>query len=183
MLLGGDEFGRTQGGNNNAYCQDTELSWFDWNFGEAESALIRFVQTLTMLRHKYPILRRNLFLNGQYIKELGVRDVSWIDATGRPHEEQHWQEPSLPCFGMLLDGRAQPSGIRQRGKEATLLCVFNAHHQGVNFILPDCEGGREWSLLFDTNTPENHDKSAFKSGSPYEVIGRSLVLYVLRLDS
>ena len=182
MLLGGDEFGRTQRGNNNAYCQDTELSWFDWNFGEAESSLIRFVQTLTRLRHKYPILRRNLFLNGEYIEELGVRDVAWIDATGLPREQQHWQDPSLRCFGMLLDGRAQSSGIRQRGKEATLFIVFNAHHDGVNFILPECEGGREWSLLLDTNAPENHDKSAFKVGSPYLVTGRSLVLYQLLLD-
>jgi glycogen operon protein len=183
MILGGDEFGRTQRGNNNAYCQDNEISWLDWNFGEAESSLVRFVQRLTTLRHKYPILRRNLFLNGQYIEELGVRDVAWIDATGLPREEHHWQDPSLRCFGMLLDGRAQSSGIRQRGKEATLLIVFNAHHDAVKFILPECEGGREWSLLLDTNAPENHDKSTFKVGTSYLVTGRSLVLYELCLDT
>jgi glycogen operon protein len=183
MILGGDEFGRTQRGNNNAYCQDTEISWYDWNFGEAGSSLIRFVQSLTALRHNYPILRRNLFLNGQYVEELGVRDVSWIDATGLPREEQHWQDPTLRCFGMLLDGRAQTSGIRQRGKEATLLIIYNAHHEGVDFILPECEGGREWSLLVDTNMPENHAKRAFKVGSSYVVSGRSLVLYELLLDS
>jgi glycogen operon protein len=183
MILGGDEFGRTQRGNNNAYCQDTDISWYDWNFGDAESSLIRFVQTLTALRHKYPILRRNLFLNGQYVEELGVRDVTWIEATGLPREEQHWGDPTLRCFGMLLDGRAQSSGIRQRGKDATLLIVFNAHHDGVNFILPVCEGGREWVLLLDTNAPEHHDTSVFKVGSPYVVTGRSLVLFELLLDS
>jgi glycogen operon protein len=183
MMLGGDEFGRTQWGNNNAYCQDTEISWYDWNVGEAGSALIKFVQNLTTLRHKYPILRRNLFFNGQHVEELGVRDVTWIHTTGLPREEQHWGDPSLRCFGMLLDGRAQSSGIRQRGKEATLLIIFNAHHEGVNFILPECEGGREWSRLVDTNVPENHDKSTFKVGSSYVVTGRSLVLYVLLVDS
>jgi len=183
MLLGGDEFGRTQKGNNNAYCQDTDISWFDWSFGDAESSLLQFVQTLTTLRHQYPILRRNRFLNGQYVEELGVRDVTWIDATGLPREEQHWQDPSLRCFGMLLDGRAQSTGIRQRGKEATLLIVFNAHHENVDFILPECEGGREWSLLLDTNVPEKQTESVFKVGSPYVVTGRSLVLYELLLSS
>lgn len=183
MLLGGDEFGRTQQGNNNAYCQDTEISWYDWNFRDAESSLIRFVQTLTSLRHKYPILRRNLFLNGQYVEELGVRDVTWIDATGSPLEEHQWQDPSLRCFGMLLDGRAQSSGIRQRGKEATLLLMFNAHHEEITCSLPECEGGQEWSLLIDTNTPDNPEKSAFKVGTSYAVMGRSLVLYQLLLRS
>ncbi len=183
MILGGDEFGRTQQGNNNAYCQDTDISWFDWNFGDAESSLIRFVQSLTALRHKYPILRRNLFLNGQYVQELGVRDVTWIEATGLPREEEHWQDPTLRCFGMLLDGRAQTSGIRRRGKEATLLIIFNAYHEGVTFILPECEGGREWVRLADTNVPDDHDKIAFKVRSPYIVAGRSLALYELLLDS
>jgi len=179
MLLGGDEFGRTQQGNNNAYCQDNEISWFNWNFGEAESSLIRFVQKVTALRHKYPILRRNLFLNGQLIQELGIQDVTWIDVKGMPMEEQHWMDPSVRCFGMLLDGRAQSTGIRQRGKEATLLILFNAHHEDIDFILPAYEGASEWLLLLDTSDPDGDDTTMCKVGTSYPLKGRSLVLYAL----
>lgn len=183
IILGGDECGRTQQGNNNAYCQDTDISWHDWNLNEDASSLVRFVQTLTTLRHTYPILRRNLFLNGHYVEDLGVRDVTWIEPTGLPREAHHWEDPSLRCFGMLLDGRAQSTGIRQRGKEATLLILFNAHHEGVTFTLPECQEGREWIRLLDTNLPENHDTSAFKVGSSYVVTGRSLVFYKLLVES
>lgn len=119
----------------------------------------------------------------QYVEELGVRDVTWFHTTGLPLDEQHWQDVSLRCFGMLLDGRAQSTGIRQRGKEATLFIVLNAHHEGVSFTLPECEGGREWWLLADTNVPEIHGKRGFKVGSSYIVTGRSLVLWELKLDS
>ncbi|MCU1294564.1 MAG: glycogen debranching protein GlgX, partial [Bryobacterales bacterium] len=137
MILGGDEFARTQGGNNNAYCQDDEISWVNWNIGEEGRSLIEFVRKLTGLRHRYPILRRNLFLTGEYNEELGVKDLTWLNANGCEMEQQNWEDPLMRCFGMLLDGRAQPTGIRQRGREATLLLIFNSHHDLVNFTLPE----------------------------------------------
>ena len=90
------------------------------------------------LRHKYPILRRNRFLDGQYLEDLGVKDVTWINANGKEMENENWGDSGMRCFGMLLDGRAQPTGIRQRGSEATLLMVINVHHDLVNFIMPAC---------------------------------------------
>jgi isoamylase len=90
MLLAGDEFGRTQKGNNNAYCQDNEISWLDWDIKEKGHSLIQFVQKLTRLRHRFPILRRNRFLTGEYIEELGVKDVTWINANGQEMQNEHW---------------------------------------------------------------------------------------------
>ena len=126
MLLAGDEFGRTQQGNNNAYCQNNEISWINWDIGEKGSALIRFVQKLTALKHKYPILRRNRFLTGQYVEELGVKDVSWINANGGEMTQEQWQDPTMTCFGMLMDGRAQATGIRKSSKDATVLLVISS---------------------------------------------------------
>ena len=126
MLLAGDEFARTQNGNNNAYCQDNEISWVDWDITEKGQSLIRFVQRLTALRHKYPILRRSRFLTGDYNEELGVKDVTWINASGTEMKPEEWGDTNMRCFGMLMDGRAQPTGIRQRGEDATLLMVLNA---------------------------------------------------------
>src|SRR5690348_1601995 len=100
MLLAGDEFARTQQGNNNAYCQDNEISWVDWEIGEEGEALIRFVQQLTALRHKYPILRRSRFLTGVYNEELGVKDVTWINASGAEMKPEEWGDMSMECFGM-----------------------------------------------------------------------------------
>ena len=155
MLLAGDEFARTQNGNNNAYCQDNEISWVDWDIGEEGQSLIRFVQKLTALRHKYPILRRSRFLTGVYNEELGVKDVTWINASGAEMKPEEWGDMNMECFGMLMDGRAQPTGIRRRGEDATLLMVLNGYHDLVEFTLPETAGGSHWQLLIDTNLAED----------------------------
>ncbi|MGH8199597.1 MAG: glycogen debranching protein GlgX [Steroidobacteraceae bacterium] len=176
MLLGGDEFSRSQRGNNNAYCQDNEINWLDWNLGDRGKGLIGFVQRLTQLRHTYPVLRRNRFLTGEHNAELDVTDVTWINASGTEMTEETWRDARTRCFGMLIDGRAQSSGIRQRGRDATLLWVLNAHHDVVLFTLPECAGGSEWSLLIDSNKPRAPE-ARFDSGSAYEVTARSMLLF------
>jgi isoamylase len=182
MLLAGDEFLRTQNGNNNAYCQDNEISWVNWDIAEEGQRLIRFVQRLTALRHKYPILRRNRFLTGVYNEELGVRDVTWINASGAEMKSEDWANVDMECFGMLMDGRAQPTGIRKRGEDATLLMVFNAYHDLVEFTLPETVGGWCWQLLIDTNLPEDAEIGRFATGEVYGVTGRSLLLFALQTD-
>jgi isoamylase len=179
MMLAGDEFGRTQNGNNNAYCQDNEISWLNWDLREKGEQLIAFTRRLTSMRHKYPILRRNLFLTGQYNEELGVKDLTWINANGSEMEQEHWGDTNMRCFGMLLDGRAQVTGIRQRGKQATLLIVINDHHDLVEFTMPECPGGDTWSLLIDTNITDNSEEGCFKVGDSYGVTARSLLLFAL----
>ena len=180
MLLAGDEFARTQQGNNNAYCQDDEISWLNWDLKEKGKSLIDFVRRLTSLRHQYPVLRRNLFLTGEDNEELGVKDVTWINANGSEMEDAQWGDHGMRCFGMLLDGRAQTSGIRQRGKEATLLIVINEFGEKVKFKLPDSPGGKKWLILIDTNDPEGkHQAKAFKIGQQYEITPRSLRMFAL----
>jgi isoamylase len=182
MLLAGDEFARTQQGNNNAYCQDNELSWVDWNHDERAQRLIRFVKKLTGLRHKYAILRRSRFFTGVYSEELGVKDLTWIKATGEEMAEADWGDGGSRSIGMLLDGRAQPTGIRKRGQEATLLLVFNAWQDVVRFTLPklpEAPGGAGWLLVADTNMPDLPDGGRFDFGHVYEVTARSLLLFEL----
>jgi isoamylase len=179
MIVAGDEFARTQRGNNNAYCQDNEISWLDWNLAKQNQAQIAFVQRLTALRHKYPVLRRSRFLTGEYNEALEVKDVTWINANGAEMTGEQWGDAGMHCFGMLMDGRAQPTGIRQRGQDATLLMISNAHHDMVQFTLPEVPGGGAWSLLIDTNLPEQAEKGGFAPGHVYEVTARSLLLLVL----
>jgi glycogen operon protein len=182
MLLAGDEFGRTQQGNNNAYCQDSEISWLNWEIEGKGDSLIQFVKRLTGLRQRYPVLRRNRFLIGEYNAELGVKDVSWINANGEEMQQGDWEDANSRCFGMLIDGRAQTTGIRQRGQETTLLLVINGYHDVVSFKLPEWAGGDGWSLLIDTNRPEV-ESDDFEIGAEYGVTGRSLLMFQLRPEA
>ena len=187
MILAGDEFARTQGGNNNAYCQDNGISWLDWNIQEKGRLLTRFVQKLTGLRHKYPILRRNLFLTGDYNEELGVKDVTWINPNGSEMQEHDWADENMRCFGMLMDGRAQTTGIRQLGHEATMLLVINGHYDMVSFTLPECAGGSQWSRRIDTNLEGNQEeeqtkKAIFHTADIYTVTARSVLLFALEAE-
>ena len=179
MVVAGDEFGRTQRGNNNAYCQDTEISWLDWGISEKGKALIHFVKKLTHLRHKYPLLRRNRFLTGEYVEEVGVKDVTWVNANGSEMTPEQWQDGGMGCFGMLLDGRAQATGIRKSSNDVSLLLVINGHDDLVEFTLPECYGGVQWSLLIDTNITGSSIKGRFDPGHKYGVTARSLLLFEL----
>ena len=177
MLLGGDEFGRTQQGNNNAYCQDGPISWLDWEFTDRGKSLISFVQTLCALRRRYPVLRRNRFLTGAFDAELEIKDLTWINASGAEMSGEDWEDERMRCFGMLMDGRARPTGVRQRGTEAAMLLVLNAHHDLVEFTLPECPGADFWSLLLDTNISKEPPRFRGRSGDIYGVTGRSLTLF------
>ncbi|MBD9416168.1 glycogen debranching protein GlgX [Pseudomonas sp. PDM16] len=183
MLLAGDEFGRTQQGNNNAYCQDNELSWVDWNIDQEGQDLMAFTRRLIKLRRDYPILRRGRFLVGHYNEELGVKDVTWLTPGGEEMGEEHWHDAEARCMGMLLDGRAQPTGIRRSGADATLLLILNAHHEAVDFLLPEVAEGSGWLGLLDSNQPKQKSIEQFAFGSQFLVTARSLLLFRLQSES
>ncbi|GAB2892458.1 glycogen debranching protein GlgX [Paraburkholderia jirisanensis] len=187
MLLAGDEFGRTQQGNNNAYCQDNEISWVDWpGIDDDGRALAGFVRKLTALRHALPVLRRGRFLAGETRslagdgdEDLQVKDVTWLSPAGVELNDEQWGDAAMRCFGLVIDGRAQASGIRRPASDATLLIVVNAYHDVVEFKLPEVPGSDQWSCLIDTNAPERDELPEFGSGDTYQVTGRSLLLFAL----
>jgi isoamylase len=177
MIVAGDEFGRTQKGNNNAYCQDNEISWLDWNPHEEGVPLSNFVRKLILLRRSFPILRRTRFLGTQWNEALEVKDLTWINASGNEMREADWNDANMRCFGMLLDGRGQASGIKRKASDVTLLAMFNAHHDVVKFTIPEFVGGKSWVCLIDTNKPEKGEIEQFRTADQYEVTGRSLLLF------
>jgi glycogen operon protein len=179
MLLAGDEFGHTQNGNNNAYAQDNDINWPNWlEISPSGRALREFTRRLIATRKAFPILYRSRFLVGSRNEELDVTDVTWLTPTATEMSIEHWQDGNARCFGMLLDGRAQETGIPRRGSDATLLLVFNAHHDVVPFTLPDVTEGRYWVGLIDTALPDtalaNHPL-----GHNYSMTGRSLCAFAL----
>ncbi|HTV80059.1 MAG TPA: glycogen debranching protein GlgX, partial [Steroidobacteraceae bacterium] len=178
MFVAGDEFARTQQGNNNAYCQDNAISWVNWDLARENEPLTRFVQKLCALRTKYPILRRNRFLTGTLDEELGIKDLTWINASGNEMTQEQWADDLMKCFGMLIDGRSRPTGLRQRGTEAAMLIVMNSHHDLVNFTLPEYPDGATWELILDTDVPDRAEPYKGKTGDVFGITGRSLFLFI-----
>jgi glycogen operon protein len=180
LLLAGDEIGRTQQGNNNAYCHDDVISWINWDIDADGVAMAGFARRLIDLRRQYPILRRGRFLTGHNSSETDVKDVTWINAAGEEMQLTDWQDATLRCFGMLMDGRAQATGVRRATTDTTLLMILNANHQPTPFCLPRCVGGRHWSPLIDTTTAQPLDDLAFAVGETYLVADCSLLVFALR---
>ena len=176
MLRAGDEFGRSQMGNNNAYAQDNETSWVNWTLDEDQTALVAFFRKLTATFHLYPVLRRSRFFTGAVDPDIKVADVTWIDANGAKMKQETWDNGLTKCFGMLLDGRAPTSGIKRAGADASVLIVVNAHHDVVKFALPKWAETGAWSRLIDTNDP-TLPAEPFKVGFVYQVTGRSLLFF------
>jgi isoamylase len=180
MLSGGDELGRTQLGNNNAYCQDNELSWTDWNLTPEAQEFLAFTARLIRLEREEPVLHRRTFFQGRAIRGTGVKDIVWLHADGAELSDREWQS-DLKCFGMLLPGNAIEE-TDDRGRPvlgSTLFVMFNAGVLAVAFELPPAPTGATWTLLIDTADPQAPPSRV--SGSRYALEGRSVV--VLRLTS
>uniref|UniRef100_UPI000D34D58A glycogen debranching protein GlgX n=1 Tax=unclassified Variovorax TaxID=663243 RepID=UPI000D34D58A len=177
MLLAGDEFGRTQQGNNNAYCQDNEISWIDWAAAGSDDAraLAVFSARLLALRHDLPVLRRHRFLAGAWFEEIGAKDSTWFTPAGEEMQASHWEDPQTRSFALLLDGRAPASAIPLAAHDASVLLVFNAWHDAVPFVLPPAPAGA-WTLKIDTADPSlGTDEAA--AGADYLVTGRSVLVF------
>ncbi|MHB0775739.1 glycogen debranching protein GlgX [Halomonas sp. WWR20] len=182
MMLAGDELLRTQQGNNNAYCQDNEISWLDWNLSGDAHAMIDYLRHVVSLRQRYPILRRGRFLSGEYNQELGLKEVTWLAPDGEEMDVERWENPEARSLGVLLDGRAQPTGIRRAGADVTLLLLFNAHHDPLSYHLPEVPRGSGWMCRLDTSRALDEASCRRAFGEQYELEGRSLALLELVLD-
>ncbi|HVF13304.1 MAG TPA: hypothetical protein VM942_01825, partial [Acidimicrobiales bacterium] len=175
MLLGGDEMGRTQQGNNNAYCQDNEISWFDWE--SMDGAMVAFTSRLIALRRDHPIFRRRRWFQGRALHGEGVEDVAWFRPDGTQMEEADWESGFAKCMGVYLNGNEIHStdSLGARIVDDSFLVVFNAFHAAVEFTLPPEGFGPAWFKVLDTaDTLAEGDQ--FKAGEAFEVTGRSLVL-------
>jgi len=180
MLLAGDEFGRTQHGNNNAYCQDSAVSWLDWaEIGSMGEDLAAFTRRLIALRQARPLLRHRRYLTGQQDPQNGVRDVQWVTPAGTEKTPEQWQDSQARCLGMLLDGRARTIARGRTPTEPPLLLIVNAHHDVVPFTLPAVRGVRRWRLLVDTTQPTigiEVPEPMLEAETIQHVAGRSLLL-------
>jgi glycogen operon protein len=158
MLLGGDEIGRTQQGNNNGYCQDNEISWYDWE--STDGSLLEFTRTLIQFRHRHGVFRRRRWFQGRPIRGTEVTDIGWFTPGGEQMGEEHWRQGFAKSLGVFLNGQAIPTPD-SRGKrivDDSFYVLFNAHSDSIEFVLPQGPWGERWSIILDTHEERPPDE-------------------------
>jgi glycogen operon protein len=184
MLCGGDEIGRTQQGNNNAYCQDNEISWFDWKLDHAQRHLLEFTRSLIAFRKRHPVLRRRRFFQGRHIRGSEVKDIAWFRPDGKEMTDEDWNAGYTKSLALRLAGDAIGE-TDEKGRsiiDDTLLIVLNAHHEPLTFTLPAHKRGVRWLPILDTTVVAGSESSVaiLKGGERFELAARSIA--VLQID-
>ncbi len=189
MLLAGDEAGRSQNGNNNAYCQDNDLSWLAWSLldGEEARALCDFVRALIRLRQDHRVFRRRHFFHGRVIPGTAVKDIVWLTADGRQTGDGDWQAPRARFLSYVVSGEAGALHHSTSGElesDDSFLVILNAHTEPVHYLLPETSPSGPWVRLVDTASESGlGDGAAFAAGARYSVEPRSFVLFCCRCSS
>src|SRR5579884_7496 len=182
MLSGGDEWGRTQNGNNNVYCQDNPLSWFNWDRDDRQNQFLEFTRNLIQFRRAHPVFRRPKFFQGRRIPGSEIRDVMWFNPGGNQMSEEEWTSPFVRCLGMLLSGDMVDvlSFHGEPVRDDTFLLLLNAHYEPIPFVLPG-QKEIEWQLILDTTDPAGFlaDPKRFFSGDEVNLGGRAVCLLKL----
>ena len=178
MLLAGDELGRTQGGNNNPYCQDNETSWVDWNLANGGEKMLAFVRRLIAFRRRHPVFRRSRFFRGHEVHGWNVKDIVWFGADGQEMAEAHWNDPALRSLGVYFCG-VDIDWPGSRGRRATdddFLLLANGGETDVEFLLPRFRLQGSWGSVFDTARDDEWASRRWQSGEKYRVLSRSIAL-------
>jgi glycogen operon protein len=182
MLRAGDELGQTQQGNNNAYCQDNELTWINWDLDQSKIDLLAFTHQLIQFFHKHPVLRRRHFFQGRKIRGSEVKDLTWLRPDGSEMVEDDWLNPKSNCLGLCLSGDAI-NEVDERGNaivDDTLLILLNAQDERVFFVLPEISNGRFWELVIDTRKATGkRQQLRVAGGKAYHLEAYSLALFIL----
>ena len=181
MISGGDELGRTQLGNNNAYCQDNEVGWTSWESTPDRREFFDFTRRVIRIWKEHPVLRRRKFFQGRRIRGADVLDIAWLDPSGREMTDSTWSSPDVRCLGVRLNGDAIHE-LDERGDRIigdTLLMMLNAGEQPIAFTLPAAAPEERWETLLDTADPWAPPRR-LRAGGRYELLPRSMA--VLKLN-
>ncbi len=179
MICGGDEMGRTQGGNNNAYCQDNPISWLHWDLDERDRDLLEFTRGVARLRREHPVFRRRHFFQGRQIRGSELEDITWLRPDGEEMGDEEWTRPLVRSFGMLLAGDAmlEWNDEGERVYDDTFLLLFNGAPENLSFTLPEIPRPACWEVMLDTSRPAAEQEGRkLQPGSQMELEGRSMAV-------
>jgi glycogen operon protein len=176
MIVAGDEISRTQQGNNNAYCQDNEISWINW--AEADKELLEFTQKLISLRKSHPTFCRRKWFQGQPIKGIGVEDIAWFLPDGSEMTDEHWNTSFAKSLAVYLNGKGIHT-LSRKGEpivDDSFYVIFNAHHEPLEYALPLAKYGKQWKTVIDTTEGVVSGDKTYKPGDRVKVEARSIIL-------
>ena len=179
MIVHGDEIGRTQHGNNNAYCQDNEVAWVDWAAERENWTMLEFTATVAKLRREHPVFRRRRYFVGQPVRgHGGVDDIAWFTPSGTPMSDEDWESGFAKSVGVFLNGEGIPDrdARGERVVDESFLLLFNAHFGCMPFTLPGEAFGQSWQIMLDTAAPLVRGERGLKAGSGIDVEARSLLV-------
>ena len=179
MIVHGDEMGRTQHGNNNAYCQDNEVAWVDWAAERENWTMLEFTATVAKLRREHPVFRRRRYFVGQPVRgHGGVDDIAWFTPSGTPMSDEDWESGFAKSVGVFLNGEGIPDrdARGERVVDESFLLLFNAHFGCMPFTLPGEAFGQSWQIMLDTAAPLVRGERGLKAGSGIDVEARSLLV-------
>ncbi|MDT5275040.1 MAG: isoamylase [Mycobacterium sp.] len=180
MIAHGDEIGRTQHGNNNVYCQDSELSWMEWSLVDKNSDLLSFTRKATALRKNHPVFRRRRFFDGRPIRSADqVRDIAWLTPAGEVMTSEDWDSQFGKSITVFLNGEAlpEPNARGERVVDDSFLLCFNAHDHEVDFVIPHDDYAKEWTAELDTTDPTGEVKLVVHDGDEVSLPGRALLVF------
>jgi glycogen operon protein len=182
MLLAGDELGRTQGGNNNAYCQDNEVSWLDWGLAEREAALLEFARDLAAFRRDHPVFRRRRFFRGGSDGGDGLADIAWLTPSGQEMAGRDWNAPDARALMVFLNGDAitEPGPRGEPVRDDTFLILLSAQHEPVTFTLPGPKFGQSWAITLDTAASRASEGSGTEHGPGGQIVLAGHAMMALR---
>ncbi len=178
MLCSGDEIGHSQRGSNNAYCQDNEVTWLNWDLNDEQRDFLAFVRKVTLIWRTQPVFQRRHFFQGRGIRGSEVQDISWFDPSGQEMSDEAWNAGFVRCLGLRLAGDLI-GDLDERGEPIqgeTLLMLLNAHHEPIPFALPVTRDEHHWQLVLDTANP-NEESLELIGKEQYHLRGRSLALF------
>ncbi|MCZ4560023.1 glycogen debranching protein GlgX [Rhodococcus sp. IEGM 1401] len=179
MIAHGDEMARTQQGNNNVYCQDSELAWMDWSLAEKNAELIEFTRNAISLRAEHPVFRRRRFFEGRPIRTgEQARDIAWLTPAGEEMTPEDWDSGFGKSLTVFLngDGIPEPNQRGERVVDDSFLLCFNAHHETIEFVTPDGNYAKEWTVALNTASRTGTSEKSIEAGTPVEVTARSLLV-------
>jgi isoamylase len=172
--------GRTQRGNNNVYCQDSELSWMDWSLVDKNSDQVAFTRRVSALRKKHPVFRRRRFFEGEPIRSGDeVRDIAWLTPAGKEMNHHDWGAEFGKSIAVFLNGDAipEPDARGERVVDDSFLLCFNAHSHAVDFVIPPGDYGTEWTAVLDTTDATGAVKLVVHDGDEVSLPGRALLVF------
>jgi isoamylase len=179
MILGGDEVGRSQDGNNNAYCQDNEISWYDWSQPDEHLALLGYARRVMEFRQRHRVFRRRKWFQGRPLRGSDIKDIGWFNPDGHEMTEEQWNEGVAKALGVFLNGEVlpDPGPHGERLQDDSFLVLFNSDSAPISFTLPSGRWGDAWEAVLDTNDPSLEELSrAHKSGEDVEVESHSIIV-------